>query len=107
MEDRPPNIFEVGSQALDVRKEKPNALKAGIEPITSEMMTPRKISRTAAAASQVSKWKRASSRPARRMVSALAARWAVASLSVKAISAIKTGSLKDGGANSLRLSWPT
>ena len=33
---------EVGFQASDVRKEKPNALKAGMEPITSEMMTPGK-----------------------------------------------------------------
>ena len=31
MEGRPPNLFAVGSQALEVRKENPNARKAGID----------------------------------------------------------------------------
>jgi len=88
IEGRPPNSLEVGSQALEVRKEKPNAFAAGIEPITREPMTPAKIRRTAAAAAQVRKWKRASPRPARAVVSALAARSEVAVVSVKATSAI-------------------
>src|ERR1700742_2028320 len=50
IEGRPPNSLEVGSQALEVRKERPKALKAGMEPITSEAMTPAKIKSTAAAA---------------------------------------------------------
>ncbi len=50
MEGRPPNWFAVGIPGAGVRKEKPNALKAGIEPITSETMTPEKDQKTAAAA---------------------------------------------------------
>src|SRR5579872_2187416 len=104
MDGRPPNLFAVGSQALEVRKEKPNARKAGIEPITSEAMTPEKISRTAAAAAQVRKWKRASPRPARRVISALVTRSAVAFASVKAISAINCDACSAVGRQFTRLS---
>src|ERR1700733_121349 len=87
MAARAPKLSRVGLQAWLVRKPKPKALKAGIEPTSSEVMTPPKITRTVKAASNARMRKRVSPAPARRAVSTLA---------VRADGSLKLISVKDG-----------
>src|ERR1700743_3025591 len=68
-------------------KPKPNALKAGMEPSTSEVITPAKISSTDSAAASAIRRKRKSPAPARRAVSTRAER---------AAGSLKLISVKDG-----------
>jgi len=68
-------------------KPKPKALKAGNEPITSEVITPAKIANTASAARSAINRKRTSPAPARRAVSTRAER---------AAGSLKLISVKDG-----------
>src|SRR4051794_20474950 len=69
-----PKRSRVGLQASVVMNPKPKALKAGIDPITKEAITPQKIASTKSAANRAVMRKRTSPAPARRAVSTRAER---------------------------------
>src|SRR5471030_3180925 len=69
-----PKRSRVGLHTSVVMKPKPNSLKAGMEPKTSEVMTPAKIASTASAAASAIMRKRKSPALALRAVSTLAVR---------------------------------
>ena len=81
-----PKISRVGRQASVVMKPKPKAFMAGSEPMTSDAITPMKISSTNSAAASAIRRKRVSPPLARRVLSTRAR----AEVSVKLIS-VKRG----------------